>query len=148
MNDTPNFASILDEAPTEISRPKPLPEGTYICIVGAPEEGISRGKQTPYVRFPLKPIAALDDVDAMDLEAAGGLENKTLRIDFWATTDAIYRLDEFHTHCGIDISDAVPRRIRNTEAVNSQVLAVVKHRQDQNDPSRFYTDVTRTAIAD
>ena len=33
MNDKPNFASILDEAPTEIDRPKPIPTGTYLCRV-------------------------------------------------------------------------------------------------------------------
>jgi len=46
MNERANFASILDEAPTEINRPKPLPEGTYLCVVGQPEEGKSSKKGT------------------------------------------------------------------------------------------------------
>ena len=33
MSHIPNFASILDEAPSEVDRPKPLPAGTYTCIV-------------------------------------------------------------------------------------------------------------------
>lgn len=144
----PNFASILDESPTEISRPKPLPVGTYLCVVQPSEEGKSQRQGTPYVRFPLRPVAALDDVSEEDLELAGGLEGKLLRIDYWLTPDAIYRLDEFHEHCGIDISTPVSRRVRNSEAVNSQVLAVVRHRADNNDDTKIYTDVARTAAAD
>ena len=69
MNDAPNFASILDEAPTEISRPKPLPVGTYLCVVqGQPVYDKSNKKGTPFVEFLLRVIAAMDDVDPDDLQ--------------------------------------------------------------------------------
>jgi hypothetical protein len=59
MNDKPNFASILDEAPTEIDRPKPIPTGTYLCRVqGTPTYDKSSKKGTPFVQFTLKPISA------------------------------------------------------------------------------------------
>lgn len=148
MSTAPNFASLLDEAPTEIVRPKPLPVGTYVCSITGYEQGKSKKQGTPYVRFNLQPISALEDVDPLDLEASGGTEGKTLRLDFWITTDAIFRLDEFHTHAGIDITEPASRTMRNEAAINSTVLAVVSHRIDDNDPSRVYVDVTRTGSAD
>jgi hypothetical protein len=90
----------------------------------------------------------MDDVDADDLETAGGLDGKTLRVDYWITPDAIYRLDEFHANAGLDLSEEATRSARNDMVINSQILAVVSHRIDQNDPSRVYTDVSRTAMAE
>jgi len=149
MNDQPNFASILDEAPTEINRPKPLPVGTYICVVqGQPTYDKSNKKGTPFVQFTLRPVAAEEDVDPEELEAMGGMENKTLRATFYLTEDAAYRLDEFHQHCGVDISDAsVSRRHRNENIVNAQVRAVVSHRMAE-DGSQVYAELKRTASAD
>ena len=149
MNDQPNFASILDEAPTEINRPKPLPVGTYICVVqGQPTYDKSNKKGTPYVQFTLRPVAAEEDVDPEELEAMGGMESKTLRATFYLTEDAVYRLDEFHQHCGVDISDAsVSRRHRNENIVNAQVRAVVSHRMAE-DGSQVYAELKRTASAD
>ena len=54
---SPNFATILDEAPTEVNRPKPLPSGTYLCTVTGWETGKSSQKQTPFVQFNLRPMA-------------------------------------------------------------------------------------------
>lgn len=148
MNDKPNFASIMDEAPTEIDRPKPLPAGTYTCVVaGAPERGKSSRKGTDFTMFVLKPISAEDDVDEDELSEAGGLDNKTLRATFYETPDAIYRLDEFHEHCGLDISKPMSRRMRNDEVVNAHVRAVVKHRASE-DGSRIYAEISRTLAAD
>ena len=62
MNDKPNFASILDEAPTEIDRPKPIPTGTYLCRVqGTPTYDKSSKKGTPFVQFTLRTPDQLDE---------------------------------------------------------------------------------------
>lgn len=145
---SPNFQSILSQSPTEVIRPKPLPKGTYLCTVGQWESGESSKKKTPFVKFPLKPLAPLDDVDSTELTEVGGLENKTLSVTYYITEDAIGMLDEFHTHCGIDLTDGATRIDRNDEVTNSQVLAVVDHEIDQNDPSRVYTRVRRTAMSE
>jgi hypothetical protein len=144
---TPHFASILDEAPTEVVRPKPLPEGTYLCVVGQPEAGKSSQKKTPFVKFPLRPVAALDDVDDAALSEVDGLEGKNLSITFYITPDAIFMLDQFHEHCGINLSDPASRSIRNQEVVNSQVLAVVTHRMSE-DNTQAFAEVRRTAVAE
>ena len=148
MNDKPNFSSILDEAPTEIDRPKPLPAGTYLCVIaGAPEYGKSSKKGTDFAQFTLKPMQAEDDVDEDELAEAGGVDGKTLRTTFYLTEDAVYRLDEFHEHCGIDISKKASRKTRNDEVVNAHVRVVVKHRTSE-DGSRIYAEVSRTLAAD
>jgi hypothetical protein len=147
MSNAPNFTSILDEQPTEVNRPKPLPEGTYVCIVGQPEEGQSSQKKTPFVKFPLRPISVLEDVDPAALEEVGGLDSKNLSTTYYLTPDSIFRLDEFHEHCGLDLTDAASRRARNAEVVNSQVLAVVKHRMSQ-DNTQSFAEVNRTAPAE
>lgn len=146
---SPNFASILSESPTEVDRPKPLPPGTYLCVVGVSEVGQSSKKKTDFLKFPLKPLAAMADVDEAALEEVGGLEGRNLSITFYVTPDAIFMLDDFHVNCGCDIaSDGLDRAQRNDEVVNSQVLAVVTHRIDDQDPERVYAEVRRTAKAD
>jgi len=145
---SPNFASILDEAPTEIERPKPVPPGTYIGVVqGTPVYDKSAKKGTDYVQFTIKPIAAEDDVDAEDLAEMGGFENKTFKLNFYLTEDAAYRLDEFHEHCGLDISTPMSRRHRNDEVVNAQIRFTIKHRLAP-DGSQTYAEIGRTLKAD
>jgi hypothetical protein len=144
----PNFSSILDESPTEVERPKPLPVGTYLCIVaGQPVYDKSTKKGTPYVEFTLRPLAAESDVDEDELAEAGGLDNKSLRATFYLTEDAVYRLDEFHQHCGIDLEDEASRRQRNDEVVNAQVRVVVNHGTSQ-DGTRIYAQIARTLSAE
>lgn len=144
----PNYASILDESPTEIERPKPLPVGTYLCVVqGQPRYDKSSKKQTDFVEFTLRPIAAEEDVDEEALAEMGGFDNKTIRATYYLTEDAVYRLDEFHQHCGIDPEDGESRRNRNEAIVNAQVRAVVKHRNSQ-DSSTVFAELARTATAD
>lgn len=145
---TPNFSSILDEAPTEVNAPQPVPQGVYLCtIVGSPRYDKSTKKGTEYVEFTLRPISAEEDVDADALEAAGGLEGRTFRATFYLTEEAIYRLDEFHEHCGLDLSEPMSRRARNDEIVNGQVRAFIKH-STSSDGTRMYAQFNRSLPAD
>lgn len=44
-----DFTSILNKPMAETERPKPLPVGTYLCMVqGQPEFGESNQKKTPF----------------------------------------------------------------------------------------------------
>jgi hypothetical protein len=144
MVDTPNFASILDESPDEVHAPQPIPQGTYICVVaGAPVYDKSSKKGTPYVEFTLRPLSAEADVDESELEDVGGLDGKTLRATFYLTEDAVYRLDEFHTHCGLDLSDGQSRRSRNDAIMNAEVRCFVKH-ETSNDGTRIFARFNRS----
>lgn len=147
----PNFASILDESPTEITRPKPLPIGTYLTrVIGAPRYDKSSKKQTPFVEFTLKFLSAEDDVDEDDLVEAlgdGDIGDRALPVTFYLTEDAVYRLDEFHTHCGIDLEEEQSRRQRNDEVVNAEVRVVVSHEASQ-DSSQVFARIRRTLPAE
>lgn len=128
MNDRPNFASILDESPDHVDQPKARPVGPYIFTVGAPTSGKSRKKGTFFVEFPLRAIAAEDGVDPDALEEAGGIEGFKTKVTFYLTEDSVFRLDQFHERCGIDLkTDKSSRRMRNDMVVNAQVLGIVEH---------------------
>lgn len=141
---TPNFSSILDESPTEVSAPVPLPQGVYTCmVIGTPRYDKSSRKGTDFVEFTLRPIAAEADIDETELDEAGGLEGKTIKAVFYLTEDAIYRLDEFHSHCGIDLDDGQSRRSRNDMIVNSEVRVFIKHEPSQ-DGTRIWARFNRS----
>jgi len=148
MNDKPLFASILDESPTEVVRPKPLPEGTYLWTVQGRRYDKSTKKGTDYIAFDLAAIQPFDDVPISDLEAAGGLEGKTKEVTFYITEGAVFLLDAFHEACGIDLSTPVSRKQRNEMVLNAQVIGVVKHRIDRNEQTgedRTFWDIVQTA---
>ena len=145
MTDSPNFASILDAAPTEVEKPKPLPIGTYQCVVSGPATyGKSSKKQTDFVEFILRPIGVYDDVDEEALEAAGGIDGKSFKATFYLTADAAWRLDEFHVHCGLELDADMSRRERNDEVINAEVLAVIRHETSQ-DGKDVFARLARTA---
>ena len=127
-NDRPNFASIMDESPDHVEQPKARPIGPYIFIVGAPINGKSKKKGTPFVQFPLRALSAEDGVDPDALEEAGGIDGFKTNITFYLTEDSVFRLDLFHEHCGIDLKTSkTSRRTRCEEVVNAQVLGIVGH---------------------
>ena len=143
MATAPNFASILDESPTEVSAPQPAPQGTYVFVVGNPRYDKSTVKGTDFVEFPVRAIAAESDVDEAELEEAGGLDAINLRATFYLTEDAVYRLDEFHSHCGIDLEDGTSRRSRNDAVVNAEVRGFVKH-EPSKDGTRIFARFNRS----
>lgn len=143
-----NFASILDESPSEVKVPPPLSAGSYICIVqGQPEYGKAENTGTEFVQFTYRPISALDDVDQDELAEIGGIEGKTIKNKYWLTPDAVFMLDQFHEHCGLDLSDGLSRRQRNEEVINAQILVVVKHATSK-DGQRMFANIARTAPAE
>lgn len=143
----PNFQSILEESPTEVIRPPMMPVGTYLCVVGDWESGESSLQKTPFVKFNLRPISALDDVDTDTLKEIGGLEGKKLSITFYLTDNSKFMLDEFHENCGVDMDDGTSRAARNDDIKNAPVLATVEHEIDAKRPDRTYVRVRRTARA-
>lgn len=139
---TPHFESILDRPSEDAERPKPLPQGSYLCVVsGLPEYGKSSKKQTDFVAFNLIPQQALDDVDTDALEEIGGLEGKSITDTYYLTPNAEYRLREFLDHCGVpsrdDDDEKLSHRARIEMATNCQVIAFIKHEPSQDGTSVF-----------
>lgn len=129
------FSSILDKNADEIERPKPLPQGTYLCVVdGQPTQGKSAKKQTDFIEFNLKPMQALDDVNEEALTASltsgdgsvKALADKRIRATYYDTPDAGWRLVKFLRDCGLETKGKKVSRLVS-EAQNCQVLAYIKH---------------------
>ena len=141
---SPNFSAILDQPVTEINRPKPLPVGTYLCIVdGVPRFDKSKQKQTDYVEFSLRPVTPGPDVDQQALTDAGGIGEKKLRVTFYLTEDSVYRLDVFlFEHLGIEMGTS--RKEAIAQAPGRQVNATVSH-QASADGQAIFANVTGTA---
>ena len=138
-----SFESILDTPATEVERPKPLPAGTYSCIVrGLPEYGESSQKKTPFVRFTLAVQAAGDDVDTDELQEIGGIADKTIRNTYYTTPDALFRLTDFLEHCGIDADGKTVRQMID-ETPTAAVDILVGHRASE-DGQQIFAEVKRT----
>ena len=147
MSTAPNFSSILDEAPTEVDRPKPRPVGTYLFTIGGPRYDKSSKKGTEFVEFIGTAVGAEDDVDEEELDIAGGLPF-TIKFTYYLTETQKWRLDQFHEHCGIDLSEPESRKSRNDEVAGSQVLAYIKHEPATDGSDQAFMKVGRTLPAD
>lgn len=136
----PNFGSILDKPASDVERPKPYPQGSYICVVkGLPVHGESTRKKTKQVEFQLQPLSVLDDVDAEDLEAMGGL-NRTIKDTYYVTEDALWRLKEFLVNCGIEEMDGDDKKSFTQmidETPGRQVGVSIRHEASEDGKSIF-----------
>ena len=132
----PNFGSILDRAPSEIEKPKPLPQGSYITVlVGQPRFDKSAKKQTEFVEFTHKLLAAQEDVDEDELKSMGGIKEKVMKNTFYLTEGAAWRLKEFLEHCGIDLDDCENLRAAVEETPGKQVGIFINHEASQDGTS-------------
>jgi hypothetical protein len=156
----PNFTDILDTPSTEIARPKPLPQGTYLWMVkGLPRLDKSTRKGTEFSEYTLQCLEASDDVDEDALKAsltkASGevipLRDRTIRATFYHTEDALYRLKKFLTDLAIDEEDddGKPRKIREMmqDVPGRQVWGHVKH-TPSDDGEMIFANIDKTAKVD
>jgi hypothetical protein len=142
----PNLSNILDRPSADAERPKPLPQGSYTCVVQSWEDGTSTKKQTPFIRYILKPIDPGQDVEASELEEVGGLGQRTLGVNFYLTDNSEYRLREFLDHCGVPDREGKTKLThadRIPQAINCQVGAFIKH-ETSEDGTAIFAKVTRT----
>jgi hypothetical protein len=96
---TTNFEELLGQQVESVEPPRLFPIGSYDAVLGRYETGNSSNKGTPFVRFPVKLVGPKEDVDQDEFEAAGGMEKlinrSPLRLDFYMTPDASFRLRQF-----------------------------------------------------
>lgn len=131
-----HFDSLLDTKAEDVKRPPAAPQGTYLCTVSKFEGFMeSKEKKTPFVRYMVTPVQALEDVDAARLTDVD-LTKKKLRLDFYLTEDALWRLTEFFPKCGLDVSGHTTRELIPL-VVGSMVkcyITEIPNRNDPNDP--------------
>lgn len=148
-----NFAAILDTAPTSVERPKPLPAGTYVAQVkGLPKCDKSAKKETDYAEFTMQMVEARDDVDADELAAAltkssgetVALGEKIMRLTYYLTSDAMWRLKKFLEDLGMDIDAYESFTAAINDAPGQQCLVTVKHAASA-DGQAVYANISGTA---
>ena len=138
MATAPNFASILDESPTEVSAPQPAPQGTYVFVVGNPRYDKSTKKQTEFAEYTLIIQQPMDDVDPDDLKAIeGGVKGKILKATYYLTDGSTYRLREFLGHLGLDEAEYATLGEMVEDAPGKQFLATVIHEPSTDGQSIF-----------
>lgn len=142
-----DFASILNRQIGSTPPPKPLPIGTYTCVIKEhkiePKVGQNENALLTYV---LTVISAQPDVDQSQLaDVTGGVTGKTLRGKFWLTEDAIFRLENFLKDAvgieGMSTAQGIPM------AVGRQVLAHVRHNPAKDGSATVYTEIDSFAKA-
>lgn len=147
-----NFQDILSKPAANIEPPKPLPVGTYLCIIDGQPEFAKIGKeQTDCLNFKLKPIQAQPDVDQTALQEAlvvngapSALGDKSIRHRLFITEASIWRLKQFLVdHLGIEqgtksLGELIP------ESQGRQVLVTLGHRAS-DDGQQVFTEVKATA---
>ncbi len=146
MANSPNFGALLDKAPSEVERPKPMPEGQYLWVIkGLPRYDKSSKKQTEFVEFTLAAQQTGPDVDQDELAAMGGIADKTTKATFYLTEGSLWRLKEFLEHCGIEEAGSLREMIDETP--NCSVVGYIKH-EASNDGESVFARLGKTASAD
>ena len=105
MSELGSFSELADVKGNEVERPKPLPQGHYSCLItGMWKENKAKSGNLS-MRFPVKIVEALSDVDADELAEAGSKPlEREYTIDFWMSPDARWRFTEFCKAMDIDQS--------------------------------------------
>jgi hypothetical protein len=154
--DTPSFESILDTPASEVTRPKPIPQGTYLGMVkGLPRYDKSAKKGTPYSEYVIQLIEAQDDVDDDALGEAltkgNGdiipLRDRSQRITFYHTPDALWRLVKFLKDLGLEAEDGVTVGQLEEQAPGRQLYLHIKH-TPSDDGETMYATIDKTAPVD
>lgn len=153
----PSFTNILDRAPSTVEKPKPLPPGTYDTILqGMPRRDVSAKKQTPFIEFQHKIVAAGDDVDADALREAltspdgevKALNEIVMKNTYYLTENALWRLKQFLSDCGFDTDDdgsTLQQMVEETNGVGVKIY--VKHVPSQ-DGQTIFAQIDKTLPAE
>ncbi len=87
-----DFNALLSKPADSFERPKGLPDGEYLALIGKREFGDKNKNKTPYVRFTFQFQEALPSVDAEALALSLGdksLNEKTMTKDFFLTAGRV-----------------------------------------------------------
>lgn len=128
-----NFDALLDMNAADVKRPPALPQGTYLAQI-VQNEGIafSEKKKTPFTRYNVVPIQGLEDVDGAALDGID-LSKKKLRLDFYLTEDALWRLTDFFVKCGL-VTEGQTSRALIPQAVGCTVKIYVIQTPNTRNP--------------
>ena len=137
-----DFSSLLSLDASKVEKPKPLPVGTYDCLIEKYELGESTNNKTPFCKVHLNVIAAGPDVDTDALADIGDFTKKKLNVTYWLTPDTLHRFkDLFENVLGMDITGKTfDELLPNLQG--NPVKAEVIH-QPSKDGESVYANVNR-----
>jgi hypothetical protein len=136
---TSTFRELLGQATDAVERPRPIADGHYLGSIASHEFGLSRQKQTPYVRFIINLEQETDDVPT---GANGGIDisRREIRKDYFITPTALYRLsDMLNAVLGKETGRTFDERIPETRG--ARVMLGVGHR-DNDDGTETYNEIS------
>lgn len=135
MNAPTTFRDLLGQPTDAVERPRALAVGHYYGEIKSHEFGLSRNKQTPFVRFILVPESEGSDVPA-GANAGVDLSRRELRKDFYITPTALYRLsDMLDAVLGKESGRSFDERIPDTRS--AKVLFMVTQRENEEGTETF-----------
>lgn len=143
-NATVNFSDLSNVKLKDATPPPLIPEGWYQGqITGLMKQRNAKSGNLG-LEFPFILAAALDDVDAEALEAAGGLPKKTFSYTWWMSEEARFRFADFGRSLGKSDDLGI---VELAEEIGSEMPVFkvqVKHeqRQDKNGQALFNPDGT------
>ena len=140
-----DFSKILQKQATEIEKPKPLPNGSYVAVNQKLPDFKGVGKnETPAAEFALVVLAPMDDVDPEHLAAYGDVKGKSVRHRMFLTEGTEYRTkEELVNAFGIEEAGKNLGQMFN-ETINKQVIVKIRHRPN-DDGTDIYAEVESLA---
>lgn len=134
MSDEPNFNELLRKPVDDAKRPPALPAGTYFGTITKQEyDKTTSEKKTPLCRYMVALESAHDSIPAEDLDGID-LTKRTMRREYYLTSEADWRLAEFLKSCGIDtagrsFAETIP------EAIGKRVQVEVTRELNKKKPT-------------
>ncbi len=128
-----DFRELLSQPMDSAKRPIPLPAGSYFGIIKGREFGVSKNKETPYVRFTLKPTEPAETFDDGVLDGVD-FASKTLTKDYYLTPSARYRLKELAESLNIATQGRSDGEVID-DCLNQEVVMDVTQQLNPTDPT-------------
>lgn len=140
-----DLSSLLKRPANAAVKPQALPMGDYKGIVKSFSYDDKNRNNTPYVRLQLGLIewpADATEADRSQLDGQGNsvpvdLSKRNLRVDFFLTDDAFYRLTDFIKSCGLPAGQNYDELI--PQLVGQRVNIFVKQEVNQQTSEIFNT---------
>lgn len=138
------FRQLLAQTTDSVERPRALAGGTYLGTIKSTEFGVSRQKQTPFLRVLLTPTEETEDVPTGANENID-LSKRELRRDYYITPTALYRIsDMLDQVLGSTTGRSFDERI--PELRGASVMFKVTQRENE-DGTETYNDIVSIVAA-
>lgn len=135
-----SFAELGNVKANTVQKPKNLPDGHYSVLINGPFKEHKAKSGNLAMRFPLKIVQAMSDVDqeALQDEQVQKALQRDYFVDFWMSPDARWRFTDFGKAMGL--SDELDILTMGEELVKlgEPFLMQGKNEQSDRDPEQFF----------